>query len=168
MAKSRRSKPDNLVHVKDLKAVDAVLAEIAGIKRGLDRIDLDLAEGIDDLRARAAAEAEPLKQRLSALENGLLAFAEYNRPELFRTKKSVDLVFGSIGFRKSTRISLKRTTLEKLMELGFDEAVRVKRSVDREVLLTWPDERLELVEARRVVQDKFWYETRVEDVGETA
>jgi len=82
---------------------------------------------------------------------------------LFVGKRSVDLDYGKLGWRKSTEIKpAAKTTwamiLGRLRELAFGEAIRIKEEVNREVLHEWPEERLELVGARRVEKDTFWYE----------
>ena len=163
-----RKKPKPILHVKDLKHANAVLAEIAGVLRELRTIETEMQEKIDQIKAEAEQKAAGLKVRLKALEDGLTAFSEYNKEELFKKKKSVELTYGVLGYRKSTSISVKRDTLSLLKEHGFTEAIKIKESVDKDVLHTWPDERLAIVNARRVVKDKFWYEIKQEELKEAA
>ena len=56
--------------------------------------------------------------------------------------------------------------LGKLEELGFEKGIRINKTVNKDVLRTWPDERLELVGARRVEKDDFWYELKGVEVEE--
>jgi phage host-nuclease inhibitor protein Gam len=107
------------------------------------------------------------------MENGLQAFAEHRKEELFSNRRSVELDFGTLGYRRSHEVKPKpRTTwaqvLGKLKELRFHEAVRVKEAVDKDELRSWPDERLESVGARRVQKDTFWYEINAQKVAEEA
>lgn len=166
---SARRKPQNLYPVKDLAQANATLGEIAGLKRQIDAINAELNEEMDRMKAEAEAHIAPLAARLTSLENGLLAFAEYNKDELFAEKRSQELTFGILGYRRSSEIAAqpKRTlaqVLEKLEELGFTEGIRTSRSVNKDVLRTWPDERLDLVGARRVEKDTFWYEVKTEEI----
>lgn len=164
-----RKKPQHVFPVKNDSEANTSLAEIAEIKRSLDKINNCLNDDIDKLKAEAKALAAPHESRLAALENGLMAYAEYNRDELFSGKKSKEYNFGSIGYRKSTEIKpLTKTTiaqvLGKVKELGFSAAIRVKESLNKDEMHTWPDERLSLVGARRVAKDTFWYEINEEEI----
>ena len=164
-----RRKPKNLFPIKNLAQANQALAEIAVLKRRIEAVNARLNDEIDRLKAQAEAEAAPLASRLESLENGLLAFAEFNKDELFKDRRSRELDYGTLGYRRSTQLKpMPRHTwamvLGKIEELGFSEAVRVKKDVDREALRTWPDERLELVGARRVEKDTFWYEVKEEEI----
>ena len=164
-----RSKPQTMYPVKDLKAANACLGEIARIKRNLAEINTTMNEQIDALKKDAEAKAAPMQARLSAMESGLLAFAEYNKADLFQDKRSCELDFGLLGYRKSSEIRPKAKhtlamILGRLKELGFTQAIRSKEEVNKDELHTWPDERLDLVGARRVEKDTFWYETKAEEI----
>ena len=87
-------------------------------------------------------------------------YSEYNKEELFKDKKTIELTFGQFGFRQSTSISVKKNTLDLLKEHGFREAIKVKESVNKDILRDWSDERLALVNAKRVVKDSFWVEVK--------
>ena len=106
------------------------------------------------------------------MEAGLIAYSQFNKLELFRVKRSVELDYGRIGFRKSTELKPKskitwEMVLQRLKDLAFIEAVRTKESVDKEELQKWPDERLDMVGVRRITKDQFWYETDEEKIAET-
>lgn len=164
-----RQKPKNVFLIRDVEGVNQALAELGEIKRRIDGIETEMNEKIDQAKMEAGALCAPLQARREALESGVLAFAEYNREELFQKKKSLELDFGSIGYRKSTSIkTLAKTTwamvLGRIKELKFTEAIRTKEDVNREVLQTWPDERLVLVGAKRVEEDTFWIELKEESL----
>ena len=166
-----RKKPQNLYPVKDLTEANAVLADIGALKRQIEQINGVLADDVDRLKADAEAQIAPLLAKLNCLENGLLAFAEYNKDDLFAGRRSRELTFGLLGYRRSSEIAAKpkhtlAMVLGKLKELGFDEGIRVNESVNKDTLRTWPDERLDLVGARRVEKDSFWYELKEVEVAD--
>lgn len=168
-----RSKPKTLYPVKDLKAANTCLGEIAQIKRAIAEINGTMNERIDQLKAEAEAQAAPMQARLNAMESGLLAFAEYNKADLFQDKRSCELDFGLLGYRKSSEIRPKAKhtlamILGRIKELGFGAAIRVKEEVNKDELHTWTDERLDLVGARRVEKDTFWYECKEEEIKNAA
>ncbi|BBO74701.1 hypothetical protein DSCW_21180 [Desulfosarcina widdelii] len=158
-----RVKPNNLYPIKDLSAANAAMAEIAVTKRGIADLENYMNDRIDRIKAETEVEAAPLQARLASIEGGLLAFAEHNKAELFKTKRSRELDFGSLGYRRSKELKPKTKTtwkmvLGRIKEMGFAMALRVKETVNREELHTWTDERLDLIGCRRVEKDQFWYE----------
>jgi len=168
MAKSKRVKPQNLVKLSNLSEIDDALFEIAQLRTKLKLIDAEAEEQINKIKERAAKQAESIKNRIEQLANGIFAYAEYNKDELFEKKKTIELNFGFIGYRKSTKISVKKTTVEKLKEMGMLEHIIVKESPNKETLAQLPDEILKQVDAKRVVEDNFWYEVKEEEITQNA
>jgi phage host-nuclease inhibitor protein Gam len=168
-----RVKPNNLYPIRDLAAANAAMAEIARIKRSIAELENTMNNRIDSIKAEAEMEAMPLQARLASIEGGLLAFAEHNKADLFKAKRSRELDFGTLGFRRSKELKPKPKTTWKMIlgtikEMGFKTALRVKESVNREELHTWPDERLDVVGCRRVDKDTFWYEIDEKKVADKA
>ncbi len=160
-----RRKPNtkNLYPVKNLEEANNALADIAALKRQVEGVNADMNAAIDRAKADAEVKAAPLQVQMNALENGLLAYAEINKDELFDKKRSVDLDFGSIGYRRSREVKpLPKHTLamvlDKIKTLNMTEAIRTRESVDKDVLRNWPEERLATVSARIVEKDTFWLE----------
>lgn len=159
-----RRKPEHPYPVKDLAAANTALAEIAIIKRTIADIENGMNARIDAVKAEAEADVAPLQRRLAAIETGLSAFAEFFKEDLFgQGRRSKELDFGRLGYRRSTEIRPKpkctlKMVLGKLKAMGFAAGIRVSESVNKDELSTWPDERLDLVDARRVRKDQFWYE----------
>jgi len=169
-----RKKPQTKAeHIKDLKAADNALREIGELNRKLQAIDADKADRIDAIKADAKAQAEPVQERVKTLEAGLELFALIHKDELFADRKTRTLVFGEIGFRKSTKLkTLTKWTWEKVLgaikDFGFLDAVRIKESVDKDALKQWPDDRLEMVGVVRHEADAFGYDTYDEPLGDVS
>jgi len=165
-----RSKPQSIVHtIKDNKQADEVLAELAQISRSIEASEADLNQSIAELKAETEAHCEPKIKRKKALETSLMAYAEYNKNELFKDKRSVELLYGFFGYRKSSVLKpISKTTwamvMGKLKQLGQTNAIRTKQTVDKDELATWPTERLETIDVKRTEKDTFWYETKKEDL----
>jgi hypothetical protein len=69
-------------------------------------------------------QAMPLQSRLASIEGGLLAFAEHNKDDLFKSKRSRELDFGTLGYRRSKEIKPQpkktwKMVLGAIKELGF-------------------------------------------------
>lgn len=165
-----RSKPE-LYPVHNLDEANQALATISELNRKLTSIESRMNDRIDKAKAGAAAEAAPLKLQVAEIEAGLQAYATANKSSLFKDKRSRQLDYGTIGFRKSKQIKPKpkhtwKMVLGLLKQMKFDSAVRIKEEVNKEELETWPDKRLDLVGARRVPKDQFWYETDEEKIAD--
>lgn len=164
-----RKKPAPAVLFRNLEEVDTALAEIADIERDLGRVEHQMNKHIDRVKADAEKIAEPLRRRVAALENALTVYGETHKPDLFAKRRSIELAFGTIGFRESKELKpMPKLTWEKVLgalKIGrFTDAIRVKEEVNKEALQEWPDKKLADVGVRRVPKDTFWYETKKEEV----
>lgn len=165
-----RVKPQNLHPIHNIDEANEALMEIGELQRIQKDIELRMNDDIAKIKAGAEQDAAGHMARRTALENGLMAYADTNKVELFKDRRSVDLNYGSIGYRKSTELatvkgSTWKTVLGKLKELAFKEAIRTKEEPDREIMSQWPDERLELVGCQRREKDTFWLEINEEELA---
>lgn len=168
-----RKKPANLVHIKDLKEADNALLELAANARALQRLQDELNKRIDKLKAQFEEDSRDLIARSEALGNGLHAYAEHNKAELFAKRRSVELTFGTIGYRESSEVKpVPKSTWEKvlaaLVKGNYDQAIRTKMEVDKEALRTFTAEELAEVGARIVPKDTFWFELKQEQLVDAA
>ena len=120
-------------------------------------------------RQKAGQLAGPLQARRKELADAVAVFARLNRQELFAKSKSLDMGFGVIGFRASTKIVQIRgvtaeMTLEKLHQYNLSDGIRTKEEINKDAALGWPDERLELVGLKRQQSDTFFIEISKENV----
>lgn len=167
MSKTERVKPEiDMKKMGSLIDVNKAMHTIQDLKAEIENKELEAEKKINSTREKVAKQVKPLLQKIKPLENGILAYAEYNKDELFEKKKTVDLMFGKLGFRKSTKISIKKTTLGLLKKFRFKDAINLKEIVNKETLSNWPNTQLEKVDAQRIVEDKFWYEVKREQVAE--
>ena len=163
-----RIKPDPHI-VADRAQCEGALAEMAAIDRKLSAIENEMREAIDAAKSKAGQLAGPLQARRKELADAVAIFAKLNRQELFAKSKSLDMGFGIIGFRASTRIVQLRgvtaeMTLERLHQYNLADGIRVKEEINKDAALGWPDERLELVGLKRQQADTFFIEIARDDV----
>lgn len=169
-----RTKPQPLI-IGDLGQADEALRQLAEITREQGRIESSMNDQIDQIKAAAKLQQEPLAASRKRLEDALAVFGTLKKDELFGEQRgrSVELSFGILGFRRSTglRLLAKKTwaqVLQRLQDLGLTEAVRSKLEVDKETLRNWPEERLESVGVRRETVDEFYAELKQEEVVKAA
>lgn len=151
--------------LETIEDVNLALRDIGLARKELDAIDTDALKRIAEVKTDAAKRGEALRNRIAETAGKIQAYAEYNRAELFRDRKSVELSFGVIGFRKSTKISVKKTTLELLRKLRLDGCIRVKEEPDKDAMAALDDETLTAVDAARKVSDDFFVEPKMEEVN---
>lgn len=158
-----RIKPDPYI-IADRAQCEGALAEMAALDRKLSTIENDMREAVDTAKSKASQLAGPLQARRKELSDAVAVFAKLNRQDLFAKSKSLDMGFGVIGFRASTKIVQMRgvtaeMTLDRLHQYHLTEGIRV-----RDAAMGWPDERLELVGLKRQQSDTFFIEISKEDV----
>lgn len=151
--------------LESLDDVNLALRDIGLMEKELDAIDAKAAKDIAEIKTKAAKDGEELRKDIATTAAKIQAYAEYNKAELFKDKKSVDLSFGKIGFRQSTKISVKKTTLELLKKLGFKSCVRIKEECDKDAMGNMTDEDLKSVDAARKVSNDFFCEANMEEVN---
>lgn len=169
---AKRAKPQQLIApIGSLEEADKALAEIAEIDRVIDAVNGRMNEEIDALKKETQASIAPHAERKEALGAGLYNFAELHKADLFAKRKSCELDFGLIGYRKTSALELLKkisaswkVVLERIKECDLMEAVRLKEEVDKETMSKWPPERLALVGVKREERDEFYYETKQEVV----
>ena len=151
--------------IKSLEDANLTLKEIGLLERELEHIDTEAHKRIAEIKEESAKQGEAIRKRIVDLSALLGAFAEYNRGELFKDRKSIVLSFGQFGYRKSTSISVKKTTLDLLKKLSLDKYIRVKEEPDKEAMAELGDEELAQVDAVRKVKDDFFCEANKEEVN---
>lgn len=160
-----RSKPNPHI-VESREQAEGTMAEIAALDRKLAALTVTMNKELDAAKEKAAQAAAPLAARRKELESGLAVFAVLNRKELFPDgAKSLDLGFGVVGFRASTKIVQQNNisadmTLERLRKFKFMEGIRIKEEINKDAMTAWTDEKLETVGLRRQKSDGFFLEVK--------
>ena len=165
---AKRIKPE--IKTKKIESVaDAndVMKEIGLLEIELAEIENETKEKIIRIKDEGQLKATPLQQKIEELSSSIGIYAEYNKNELFNDKKSIELTFGTFGFRKSTSISVKKTTLELLKDLKMFKHIRIKEEPNKDTLSDLSDEELMKVDASRKVVDDFFVETNKESIKKT-
>lgn len=169
-----RKRIETLVELKSWGDVDAALRRIAECGRDVELINVDMQAAIDRAKEAAAAQVKPLAAEIKELEAQITLYTEAHREDMGKSKSKV-LNYGTVGYRKSTKIVLPRAGA-KLLELirqlkarGMaDCVVQPPESISKEALAKYPANDIVAVGASLDVQDTFWYEIdrdRIEGVG---
>lgn len=148
----------------DWNGVSEALAEIGDLDRQIETREIAMQQQIDKAKADAAADVAPLLEKKARLETQIKLYVDTARDEL-GDKKSKTLYFGTVGYRKSTKIILPRIP-EKLAEIvirlrarGMDSCIITKPdAVNKDELRKYDEQTILDVGAKLEAKDAFWYE----------
>ena len=151
----------NAATITTIEEAEKILKEMCELEAQWEKIDNAANKKIADIKEKAANDGKVLRDTYKSHVDSLKAYAVYFRSELFQDKKTIELQFGSIGFRKAPdSISCTKQTAELLQKIGLKEFVRVKIEPDKERMLSLDDETLSQVGAARKSKEDFFAETK--------
>lgn len=124
--------------------VAAAIAEIGTLNRDLARTQADMNDTLARVKEEFETIAEPRRQRISALTQGVQVWCEANRDTLTNggKVKSAQLTTGEIGWRTrppSVRVTGAEAVLDLLRRLGLKRFIREKEEVNKEAILNEPE-----------------------------
>jgi phage host-nuclease inhibitor protein Gam len=122
---------------------EALLAAIGRAQREVVRIEANLNDAVESMRAQAAAEAAPHNEQIEQSFAALHAWAEAHRDELCpRGTKTARLASGELSWRQrppSVRVTGAERVIEALRRLGLSRLIRTREEVDKEAILAEPE-----------------------------
>ena len=150
-----------LIEIRDWKHADELVRKIGEQQLEIQRTEGLAKEAIDKAKSELAESVKRPQEKTRLYCRSLEAFSTSNRG-IFGKQRSLKLNFGVLGWRKSTSISIKKTTLGLIKQV-FSAAkaktlAHIKETVDKEALAKLTDEQLASVDARRKVKDDFFVE----------
>lgn len=129
----------------------AILSEIEAISKKYEAEIQKISEKYGDKTAS-------LKEAYGIIENDLLKLAKKEKAVIFDGRDIYETRYGRLIREIAEKVGIPRNALEKCEELGFTEAIRISKFLDRAVVEKWPDERLFLIGAKRELKEKIIYE----------
>ncbi len=147
--------------IKDMAGAEVVLLNVGLAQRLRGEVIARLNADIEMLKANASNTLKPIDDDIDGLTKALKAWATANRQQLFGENQSIQITYGRVGFRKSTRISplpkcKVADILAALKGLNAYSAIRVTEAIDRDALRAWSDSELYDVNAKRINKEVFY------------
>ena len=154
----------NMIPLHRWPECDEALRTIGEHQRDIAALESVMNEQIANAKTIAADRAAPLKAQVAELELALRDYAQTHRDDM-DGRKSKLLTFGSVGFRRSTRISLP-SAKEKVAAIVArlrakdmaDCVVQPEPRVDKDALKKYGAEQIAEVGATLIVEDVFGYD----------
>lgn len=137
---------------------DDLLSIIAAATRGVEALTGEYNAALERLTAEYDARLSPLREELAAAEKALRALMKTSRATLFAGGDIVYLSNGTLVYHKDDRLVIPRnhdSVIAACEALGYDDVVKVSKSLDREALNRWPDDQLALVGLHRKPREQF-------------
>lgn len=168
-----KTKPVIPFIVENIEQADGALAELSAIQQKIKEIEVEQQEAIDLAKTQATSKSLSLLNRKKELEAALGVYAKLNKSILFDKKKSLELGFGTIGFRASSEIAQQKgikadMIISKLKEYGFTDGIKTTESINRDAMSNWTNEKLETVGLERKQKDTFYIEVKEEKIKDVA
>lgn len=169
MAKKRVKSKSTTEPISDWLRVNDYIRRIGDLAAKIDQDKAEATTEINVIKARLEKKVQSKQQAIDAYTDRIESFCTAHRTD-FKQKRSVKLVFGVVGWRQSSSISVKKTTLDLIKELFGKKAaqfLRVKMTPDKVALDKLTDEQLVSVDARRKVTDDFFVEPIIAEASES-
>lgn len=169
-----RKRIESLVELKSWNDVDDSLRRIAELERKIEAANAAMQETIDAAKAETGDQVKPMAGEIKDLERQITLYSDAHREDMGKAKSKA-LNYGTVGYRKSTKVVLPRAAA-KLVEMirqlkakGMSDCVvQPPETVSKEALAKYPPNDIFAVGAGLDVNDAFWYEVdkeRVEGVS---
>lgn len=139
---------------------DALLRSIAYFESTIAEIEAEYRCQVVDIHAAYVARIAPSKTLRAENEEDLLRLMKSSQNPLFTDADVVNLPHGSLIHAIIDKVRIPKTALAACEELGFHEVVKIAKSLDREAVEKWPDEKLILIGAERKEKEEFSYDLK--------
>lgn len=160
MAKKRIKSEKQIETIADWQQADEFIKQIGDLQLQINAAESSAADKINEAKAEMVKAVEPLNKKITILTDSLEAFAA-NHTDDFGKAQSRKLNFGILGWRKSSSITIAKSTLElikKVFGRKADIYIRTKEEVNKEALSELMDQQLSSVDARRKHKEVFFVE----------
>ena len=166
-----RMKPkQQLPALNNWDEVDLALKAIAEHERAVETIGNTMQAEIDAAKLKAKEASDPELAKIAAISRQVQDFAEAHRADL-ASKKTKPLIFGIIGWRKSTKVKLPRNKervadlINLLRRVGWHECITQQDpTINKEALRLHDFAEVRKLGIDIAIEDIFWLETARDDI----
>jgi phage host-nuclease inhibitor protein Gam len=161
MAKDKRVKSaKKLVKIESWSGADAVVRTIGDMQVDIQKAEAVAKKKVDIITAQLAEDVKPQREAIELYTESLNAFAAMNRND-FSGQQSKQLNFGTIGWRKSSIIIVKKATaglIEAVFGKRAAQYMHVKVTPNKKAMAKLTDDELASVAAQRKGKEVFYVE----------
>jgi phage host-nuclease inhibitor protein Gam len=143
-----------------LNETEGSLFLIRAMQRDISALEAEANEKMQAITDQYNTLLAPLRDEKAARAKELIALMKKNKGVLFDGTDVVNLPPGSLIRNIFDRISLPKTALADCEAQGFDDVIKIVKSLDRAAIEKWPDARLVLIGAERKTKEEFAYDLK--------
>ena len=156
-------KPGVLTPVAEIRrASDGSLADIVDCSRRIAALEGEAEQSMQVIRDNYAALIAPLRAQMDRNIAWLKDAMKSNKKILFDATDVINLPHGSLIHAIVDKVHIPKAALAACEALGFAEAIKIAKSLNREAVEKWPDEKLILIGAERRSKEEFSYDLKKE------
>jgi phage host-nuclease inhibitor protein Gam len=146
--------------MKAREKADELLAEIADYTEMLKAVETEAEEELQAVKDKYAVNFNDLKDQIAGANKEILKLMKKNTTEIFEGESRIELDHGSLLFTIEERVKKAHGVLERLEELGFEDALEISKKVKWDELEKWPVEKLIMIGTERKRKELFTYELK--------
>ena len=158
---AKRVKSDrHLVKLDSWAGVDYIVQGIGALQGDIEKAELNAQKKIDAIKADLAESVKTAQDLITVYTENVETWSVKYRVD-FSGQQSRKLNHGTLGWRKSTLISVAKDTVERIKAAFGKRAgfyLHVKETANKEALSDLTDEELKSVGARRSHKEVFFVE----------
>jgi phage host-nuclease inhibitor protein Gam len=161
-----RTKPAALV-LQSLDHVDQALRRLGEIDAHLERECLEHTTRVEEQKQQLLEAQIPILKERKRLEDAIESFATHQKEKLFPEgeKRSLELLFGSIGWRRSSVVTLERfCTPDYLRTIGREAGILTTERVSKAYFASLDEADLKGTGAKVRQKDTFYLELNHDQV----
>lgn len=166
MTRVRSDRP--ITKIDGWDGADYVIQRIGSLQGDIEKAERSAQKKIDAIKADLAEAVAPAQQGIKDYTEDLRDWAMQRLKE-FGDKRSRQLNHGTLGWRRSTLITVAKNAID-LIKIAFgkkaNEYLHIKETPDKEALAKLTDEELKSVGARRKYKDVFFVEPEKVEAAE--
>jgi hypothetical protein len=139
---------------------DAMLEDIAQTTAQVEALEAKAEVEIQAIQERCGPKIQELRDYLAGLDKDIRKLMKKEVAAIFEGEDKVAFPHGWLIHGREDHVTIPRDALQKLEALGWAEAIKIAKSVDRDLVEKWPVEKLFAIGAERNPVDKWAYEVK--------
>jgi len=153
----KKTPPENTA---TLQTADDLLCEIINLAGMIAYINDECEAATARINAEFKAKLGPLPDDLDKAEKALLALMKKQKQQIFADGDIRRLAHGALIRALEDKVKIPREALAKCEQLGFADVIKIAKSLDREAVEKWTDDKLFLIGAERKPVETFSYDLK--------
>jgi adenylosuccinate synthase len=153
--KSQELRGNGVITVQE--EADLCLYNIIYHTAKLEELHSEYLVEIKKVTQKYSLQLEAFEAILKSSELALIQTMKFNKKILFDGTDVVNLSYGSLIHNIGYHVSIPKTALVECEKQGFDDVIKIVKSLDRDAIEKWPDAKLVLIGAERKKKEEFKY-----------